>query len=178
MAQFITQEQLADTLCIYRVVMMCGVSGSGKTRFARMLENEGFVRVSVDEIIWDKYGQEFASLPFAQQQPAFAEANALMENTVAELLGQGKSVVVDSTMCSASKRQRMHRLCARFGAKAATLHLPATLPTLISRMALRKGLEPNDQIVAPELLARFVSGFEAPTPDEPLVFSLADGDEA
>lgn len=34
------------------VVMRCGVAGSGKSTFARFLETEGFVRLSVDQEVW------------------------------------------------------------------------------------------------------------------------------
>ncbi|WNF25309.1 hypothetical protein [Mesobacillus jeotgali] len=37
------------------VVMMCGVAGSGKKAFSKMLEREGFVRLSIDEgavLVW------------------------------------------------------------------------------------------------------------------------------
>lgn len=39
------------------VVMMCGVAGSGKTTFAKKLEKEGFVRLSIDEDIWATHGR-------------------------------------------------------------------------------------------------------------------------
>ena len=32
-----------------KVVMMCGVCGSGKTTYAKQLEKNGFVRLSIDE---------------------------------------------------------------------------------------------------------------------------------
>ncbi|MBN8210007.1 AAA family ATPase [Bacillus sp. NTK071] len=38
-------------------VMMCGIAGSGKTTFSQVLEQEGFVRLSVDEEIWATHGR-------------------------------------------------------------------------------------------------------------------------
>lgn len=40
-----------------RIVMMCGVAGSGKTTYAKRLESEGFARLSIDEYIWSTYGR-------------------------------------------------------------------------------------------------------------------------
>ena len=36
---------------------MCGVAGSGKTTYAQRLEAEGYVRLSIDEEIWQRFGR-------------------------------------------------------------------------------------------------------------------------
>ena len=39
------------------VVLMCGIAGSGKTTYAKDLEARGYVRLSVDEEIWHRFGR-------------------------------------------------------------------------------------------------------------------------
>jgi dephospho-CoA kinase len=39
------------------VVLMCGVAGSGKTTFAKLLERKGFARLSIDEEVWSGSGR-------------------------------------------------------------------------------------------------------------------------
>ena len=36
---------------------MCGVAGSGKTTYAKLLETEGYVRLSIDEEVWARFGR-------------------------------------------------------------------------------------------------------------------------
>ena len=35
-----------------QVVIMCGISGAGKTQFALGLVEEGYIRLSTDVLIW------------------------------------------------------------------------------------------------------------------------------
>ena len=64
--------QLSDSLS--RVVLMCGVSGSGKTFYAGKLETEGYVRLSPDELVWRRYGREVSEMPPDRQRSLFADA--------------------------------------------------------------------------------------------------------
>ncbi len=36
-------------MCLSKVIMMCGVCGSGKTTYAKKKEQEGYIRLSIDE---------------------------------------------------------------------------------------------------------------------------------
>jgi predicted kinase len=36
---------------------MCGVAGSGKTTYAQQLEAQGYVRLSIDEEVWKRFGR-------------------------------------------------------------------------------------------------------------------------
>ncbi len=39
------------------VVLMCGIAGSGKTTFSQRLEEQGFIRLSIDEEVWNTHGR-------------------------------------------------------------------------------------------------------------------------
>ncbi len=39
-----------------KVIMMCGVCGSGKTTYSKQKEKEGYIRLSIDEEMWKSYG--------------------------------------------------------------------------------------------------------------------------
>ena len=93
-----------------QVVIMCGVSGSGKTFFARRLEQAGFCRISSDNIVWNKYGSDFIHFPLQRQKEIFMEAQHELVQQMVSLLDTGNKVVVDSTMCRRSKRDQMRAL--------------------------------------------------------------------
>lgn len=149
-----------------RVVLMCGISGSGKTVYARSLQQLGFVRLSADGIIWEKYGDSFASLPFSEQKPVFQSLDRVIADELARLLDAGNRVVVDSTMCKRFKRDNIRAVCARYGIEPQIVYLKASLDVLSQRLAARTGNGPDDQIVSSEQLQGFYANFEPPQPDE------------
>ena len=149
-----------------RAVMMCGVSGSGKTFLARQLEERGYRRLSPDLTVWSEYGADIAKFPPERQRELFSEALAGIAEETRRLLDAGERVVVDSTMCKRAKRDMMRRVCAEAGVTPLFIYLNPGPETLRTRLAARRGLGPDDQQVSPEMLDRFLAGFEAPDPDE------------
>lgn len=150
----------------YRVVLMCGVSGSGKTHCSRQLQQRGYTRLSTDEYIWEKYGSGFTALPFERQQGLFAEASAAIEQRLRLLLGQGEKVVVDATLCRRAKRDRLREICSELEASSIILYMQAPLPILRQRLAERRDSGPDDLKVSAERLEQFVENFESPADDE------------
>lgn len=150
-----------------KIILTCGISGSGKTCYARSLERRGYIRLSVDEAVWSKYGPDFSKLPLPEQRKALTEAS---EEILARLLRHieaGDSVVVDSTMCKRFKRDRYRDACIRaFGVNPLIVYFDTPLPLLRERLAIRKGDTPNDQIVPTEHLETFFDNFEQPREDE------------
>ena len=149
-----------------QVVLLCGISGSGKTTFARRLEEEGFTRLSADGIIWEHYGDDFPNLPAEVKKRAFMEVNAELEMRLARLLLEGKRVAVDATLCKRPKRDRLRSVCSSLNAGVCLVWLDVAPDTLRERLALRKGNGPDDQIVAPEQLSQYTANFQRPEPDE------------
>lgn len=156
--------QLSDTEA--RVVLMCGVSGSGKTFRSRQLERNGFVRLSPDVIAWRRHGPGVAALPFAGQRPIFAESFEAMVAETERLLDEGRKIVVDSTMCKRAKRDRMREVCRRHGVEPLVVWLDVAPAELRRRLARRRGDGPDDIVVTEAQLAQFLAGFEPPSPDE------------
>ena len=51
-----------------KVIMMCGVCGSGKTTYAKKKEQEGYIRLSIDEEMWKLYGRKGIDYPEEQYE--------------------------------------------------------------------------------------------------------------
>lgn len=149
-----------------RVVLMCGVSGSGKTFFSRELEKNGYVRLSVDELLWELYGPMSHRVPLEEQRVMIAGAMEELRRQMATHLEAGERVVVDATFCKRAKRRSFVEFCRNRGAEPLFVYMKAGLPLLKERMKRREGRGPNDQIVPSERLSLFFSNFESPGADE------------
>lgn len=144
------------------VVIICGVSGSGKTSFSRRLEKDGYRRISLDEYIDRHHGETFPDLPDEQQRQIFASAAAGLADMAADSIRRGEKIVVDSTMCKRAARDRMRAVCKSLDAECRFIYLDVPYSELARRLALRRGTGPNDRIVPEERLKGFCRGFEVP----------------
>lgn len=149
-----------------KVVLMCGVSGSGKTRVSKIIETFGFVRLSVDEMMWKKYGSDFIDLPLHERGLIFREMGREVDTRLECLLREGKRVVVDSTMCKRARRDAVRLLCDKYGITPLIIYLDVPLGVLKSRLASRLGNGPDDLVVDLESLESYFSNFERPAEEE------------
>lgn len=149
-----------------QVVLMCGISGSGKTFFSRKLERRGYMRLSLDEMVWEKYGADFEKIPFEKQKDIFAATAAEMVDELETNIKKGKKVVLDSTLCKKDKRDSISLRCRNLDVEPLIIYMQAPLSLLEKRMGMRMGTGPNDQIVPIERLAAFYKNFEAPRENE------------
>ncbi|MCH5237284.1 MAG: ATP-binding protein [Muribaculaceae bacterium] len=149
-----------------QVVLMCGISGSGKTHYARQLEKEGFIRLSTDSLIWEKVGAKVFNLSKEKQKGLFAECKEQIRNQLNTLLKSGQKVVVDATHCKRSVRDEVRNLCAGMGTDPVFVFCCADKKELWHRLSQRKGSGPDDLIVTEEQLNNYWQSFEPPQEDE------------
>ena len=149
-----------------QVVIMCGISGSGKTYFARRLEEKGFSRLSTDALIWEQVGNRLDSLSKEDKKRLFSECRHQVATQLEELLKSGEKIVVDATHCKRSARDEIRDLCARLGENPVFVYCSADKDELWDRLSKRKGSGPDDLIVTEEELNNYWHGFEGPQEDE------------
>lgn len=150
----------------WQAVIMCGISGSGKTHFAHQLEKEGYSRLSTDSLIWEKVGSKLSALTRNEQKKLFAECGKEMRSQLLDFLKSGKKVVVDATHCKRFKRDEIRGICKVAGVSHVFVYCDADEEELKNRLRKRKGLGPDDLIVTPEEFAEYWLGFERPQDDE------------
>lgn len=149
-----------------QAIFMCGISGSGKTHHARQFEREGYVRLSVDDLIWKKAGDRLSDLTKEEQRQLFAQCRAEVHDRLIELLKAGIKVVVDATHCKRSVRDEIRNLCAEVEITPLFAYCQADEEELWRRLSQRKGNGPDDLIVTREELSEYWQGFERPQADE------------
>lgn len=149
-----------------RAIIMCGISGSGKTHYARSLEKKGYLRLSTDLLIWEKTGTELYKLSKEEKNQLFSMCRALVRDEFIALLKSGHKVVIDATHCKRSSRDEMRHICSEIGVKPVFVYCDAEEEELWRRLSQRKGNGPDDLIVTREDLSEYWLGFERPQADE------------
>ncbi|MFD7546400.1 AAA family ATPase [Streptomyces sp. NPDC059578] len=146
------------------VFLLVGLTGSGKTTYAqRKLEPEGAVRLSVDEVVFERHGRYGVAYPentyFEKEAPVVGE----LHERLAELVAEGRDVVWDHGLWPRKDRDAMKELVESAGARWRLLYFPVERDELLRRLAERNDREDaNALVVTPEALEDFFARFEAP----------------
>jgi len=146
------------------VVLMCGLAGSGKTTFSRQLEAKGFVRLSIDEIVWDMAGRFGVDFDAADYPRHLEAARGVMRRRLIEAMRAGTPIVVDSAFWNRAARDEYKALIEEHDREWRLIYLKAAADLLHSRLRERAArFDANAQFeVTPAMLEVFLASFEAP----------------
>jgi len=144
-----------------RLIIVCGLPGSGKTTRATFLESKlGAIRFSADEWL------NALSLDFWDEDSR-AKIEALQWNLGQQLLAQGVSIIIEWGTWARAERDAL-RLGARAqGAAVELQYLSAPLDVLFERVRRRPKEDPPIQR---EQLSEWLDDFQAPTSEEMALF--------
>jgi len=144
-----------------RLIIVCGLPGSGKTTHARLLEARlGAIRFAPDE--W----MDALSLDLYDEQRR-GKIEALQWKLGRDLLALGLTVIIEWGTWGRSERDTL-RLGARALGAAVELHyLSAPVDVLFERIQ-RRPLE--DPPIERDQLLRWAETFQVPTPEEIALF--------
>lgn len=135
-----------------KCIILCGISGSGKSTYAQSFEELGWVHLSSDLIRKELYGDESI-----QGNPN--EVFSLMQKRAVDALNNGKSVIYDSTALTRKDRAGIIAACPKF-AKIECKVIWAPIETCIERDAAR------ERTVGKEVIDKMLKRFQFPFHDE------------
>ena len=78
-----------------KVIMMCGVCGSGKTTYSKQKEKEGYIRLSIDEEMWKIYGKKGIDYPDSQYEELSEKVELTLRERLLKLIKEGQNIVID-----------------------------------------------------------------------------------
>jgi predicted kinase len=89
---------------------MCGIGGAGKTVYAQRLEADGYVRLSIDEEVWRRFGRYGIDYELDRYAEHSATAEEALERQLLCLVADGRDVVADFSFRQRAARERYRRL--------------------------------------------------------------------
>ncbi|MGA7415866.1 MAG: AAA family ATPase [Bryobacteraceae bacterium] len=144
-----------------RLIIVCGLPGSGKTTRAKVLESRlRAVRFAPDE--W----MDVLSVSLYDEEMR-GRIEALQWKLGQELLGLGLTVIIEWGTWGRAERDAL-RLGARALGAAVELHYLAAPPDVLFERIQRRGMEIPP--IERDTVFRWVEMFQAPTPEEMALF--------
>lgn len=153
------------------VFLLAGLPGSGKSTYARRLEADGVVRVSVDAEMLSRHGRIGVDYPSDAHDGLLGPVLAWASERLTTEVRGGASVVFDHGLGNRRDRDEFKRIAEDAGATWRLVAFREELGTLLERLARRQGDDPCDSMpITPEMLAYLASVYEEPS-DEGEEFS-------
>jgi hypothetical protein len=97
------------------VYLLCGLTGSGKTTYARQLEAAGAVRLSVDEEVFARHGRYGVDYPTSEYFDLERAVVEELRRRLVELIESGHDVALDHGLWRRSDRDTYKRLIEAHG---------------------------------------------------------------
>ena len=149
-----------------RLVLLCGLPGSGKTTTGRRIAAEtGGVRFCPDEWMTaldiDLFDETFR-----------ATLEALQWELAQELLALQLTVIIEWGVWSRAERDVVRERARELGARVDLVYLDVPVDVLWERLEARNALRPGTRLFNREELLRWVKLFEAPDADEQSLFDV------
>jgi predicted kinase len=148
-----------------RIVLLCGLPGSGKTTTARRIAGEtGGVRFCPDE--W------MAALGIDLfDEAARAKVEALQWALAQELVALGQTVIIEWGVWSRAERDVVRKRARELGARVELVYLDVPIDELLKRLDARNIERPAATgLISRENLLDWVGRFEAPNAEELSLF--------
>lgn len=139
--------------------LLCGLPASGKTTYAKKLEKEGVLRLTLDEELFKKFGRHFES-GYTEKE---VETRESLKDIWKENALKGNSTILDYGFWKKADRDAYKKLAGEFGTNWRLIYFKADYKTLLDRLTSRNKTDIKDNHdISPEMFEDFTKQFEAP----------------
>lgn len=151
------------------IYLLCGLPGSGKTHFAKTLENESTIRFTLDEEFLHRYGQNFDRKKYMELEKVIKDE--ILEKTE-HLVRSGRSVILDFGFWKRNDRETVKGRCANLGAETKLIFFDITKSLRFKRVLARNKNSQHDLNL--EALEKFETEFEEPMNENECLYTEAN----
>ena len=146
------------------VYLLAGLPGSGKSTYARRLEANGVVRVSVDAEMLARHGRIAVDYPTDHHTGLLRPVLDWATDRLVAEVGTGASVVFDHGLGNRRDREKFKSIAEVAGAQWKLVHFPTETSTLVERLARRRVKGMTDSVpITLDMLAYLASVYEEPS---------------
>lgn len=139
--------------------LLCGLPGSGKTTWAKTQEENGVLRLTLDEELFKKFGRNFAS-GYKEKEEQTKEV--LIEVWQRNIL-DGNTTILDFGFWKKQERDEYKQLAEEYGSDWKLIFFDIDQKELKARLNLRNKTNAHENHYIPEdMLNDFVHQFEVP----------------
>lgn len=153
------------------VIMMCGVCGSGKTTYAKQKEKEGYIRLSIDEEMWNNYRKRGVDYPVSEYDRLSEETEKRLRQKMIELIKTGQNVVIDFSFWNKANRDKYRKLILEADGKLELVYMKADKQVLRKRLKARnQSIHANSPfVITDEILDHHFNDFQEPVGEGEIV---------
>ena len=138
--------------------ILCGLPGSGKTTYAKILENAETVRFTLDAELFEKYGKYFPSDKYEEYE---TQTKRIILKKTSSVIRDGKSVILDWGFWKRSERDDIKRFAEDNGADWQLSYFKCQKDDLMKRI-LNRQMDENHAI-SEKMMRDFINDFEEPS---------------
>lgn len=134
------------------IYLLCGLPGSGKSTYAKRLEKEGVVRLTLDEELFARFGREFPSEKYNEYEN---ETKNQLKGILQSKIQTGESVVLDYGFWKKASRDEYKEFVTQIGGEWKLLYFKVPVENLKERLKARNaGDQINNHLISQDLLDR------------------------
>ncbi|MFI6165042.1 AAA family ATPase [Micromonospora haikouensis] len=156
------------------VYLLVGLPGSGKSTYARTLERDGVLRLSVDEQMMTRHGRLGKDYPTEQHLDLLGPVVDAVRRQLITAVKSGRTVVLDHGLGRRSERDEYKQLVTSLGATWRLLHFQVERDELLRRLAVRNE-SPGYGVIDPEVLDWIATASEEPHDEGEEISRPGDG---
>jgi predicted kinase len=143
------------------VFLLTGLPCTGKSTYSRTLEQRGFTRLSLDELMYAKHGRAGKDYPGEEQPLLEPPVLQDLKAQVTTLVRAGISIVLDHGLGTRADRDEWKQIVVEAGGRWRLVSFEAPLPVLKDRLRLRNA-DPAHGVLTEATLHWMAANSETP----------------
>lgn len=143
---------------------------------AKQLEADGYMRLSIDEEVWRRFGRYGIDFEPDRYSEHSATAEEALERQLLCLVAEGRDVVVDFSFWQRADRQRYRGLVRAAGGRCDLIYLKVDAKTVRQRLSApaRDLTQTRPFPITDEILDRYIAAFEEPHDEGETIITSTD----